>query len=365
MNKLTLFILGFLVCFISVGQESYQYKIPKTQSDGWKTNSLSSRSKDTLSFYRLLSQLKSGKHKIHSILLVQKGELILEEYYGKNTIDTQHDLRSVTKNFRSLLLGIAIDKGFIESLNDPVSKYMKDLSPKKNLDPRKEKITIKHLITMSSGLDCNDWDKNSKGQEDRVYRKKDWLQYFLDLPMINDPGTVSNYCSIGQILVAEIISKASRMSIDKFAEKYLFKPLGITNLSWGHTSKKEVLASGKRLYMIPRDMAKIGMLILQNGKWKGNQVVSEEWIKESTTPKTKITNIDYGYSWWNISATINGQTVISKLATGNGGQYIFVFPDLDIVAVFTGGAYNSQEDKLPFAIVNNVFLPYTFSFLKK
>ncbi|MFY0629825.1 MAG: serine hydrolase [Flavobacteriaceae bacterium] len=345
------------VCFIGSSQERYQYQKPKITNDGWKTNTLQSRSIDTTRLQKLFSQLKGGKHKIHSVLLIHKNELILEEYFGEYSTTTQHDLRSVSKSLRSLLLGIAIDKGFIENINDPISKYMKGLSPKTNLDPRKEKITIKHLITMSSGLDCNDWDQKSKGQEDRVYKKKDWLQYFINLPMINDPGTVSTYCSVGQILVAEIISKASGMSIDAFANKYLFQPLKITNVSWGHTSKKKVIASGKRLYMTSRDMAKIGVLVLQKGKWKEEQVISEKWIEASTTPKTKITNIDYGYSWWNIPATINGKTIIPKVATGNGGQYIFVYPELELVAVFTGGAYNSQEDKLPFAIVNRVFLP--------
>ncbi|MBL4604815.1 MAG: serine hydrolase [Flavobacteriaceae bacterium] len=354
--KSSLFILALLVCFASFGQESYQYRKPKTLTDGWKTNNLLSRSIDTSRFYKLFTQLKGGKHKIHSVLLIQKGELILEEYFGDYSINSQHDLRSVSKSIQSILLGIAIDKGFIDDINDPISKYIKNPSPQKNRDSRKEKITIKHLITMSSGLDCNDWDKGSKGQEDKVYRKKNWLHYFLNLPLINEPGTISNYCTVGQILATEIISRTSGMPIDKFAEKYLFTPLDITNLSWGHTSKKKVLTSGKRLYMTPRDMAKIGLLILHKGIWGEHQVVSEKWIEESTSPKTKITGLDYGYLWWNIPATVNGKTVISKLATGNGGQYIFIYPELDIVAVFTGGAYNSQEDKLPFAIVNNVFL---------
>jgi len=112
---------------------------------------------------------------------------------------------------------------------------------------------------MSTGLDCN--DKKSLGQEDRIYKKQDWLQYAIDLPMVNEPGEVSNYCSIGTVMIAEIISQASGMSIDKFAEHYLFNPLGITNVSWGHTSKKDVIPSSKRLYMTSRDMAKIGQLI--------------------------------------------------------------------------------------------------------
>jgi len=349
---ITLFISGF--CY---GQDSYIYSKPKDLGDGWKTKDLKSQNVDTTLIYKLFSQLEDRENKIHSILLVKSDQIIIEEYFNGQAVDQKHDLRSATKSIKSILLGIAIDKGFIDSINDPISKYLKSPIPNKNLDQRKEKITIKHLLTMSSGLDCNDWNKKSQGQEDKVYKKKDWIQYTLNLPMVNEPGTVSNYCSMGVVLLAEIISQASGMTIDKFAEQYLFNPLDINNVSWGHTSNKKIIPSGKRLYMTSRDMAKIGQLILNKGKWNEKQLISEKWIEESTTPKTKITEIDYGYLWWNIPFKANGKMFVSKTATGNGGQYIMVLPELDIVAVFTGGAYNSQEDKLPFAIMTDIFLP--------
>ena len=325
--------------------------------DGWKTGSLKSQHIDPARILNVLSQLQTQEHKLHSVLLVKNDHIVLEEYFGENAVNKPHDLRSTTKSIRSILLGIAIDKGFIESVDDPISKYLKKPSPTKNLDQRKKEITIKHLLTMSSGLDCNDWDKNSKGQEDKVYKKKDWLQYTLNLPVINTPGEVSHYCSMGVILIAEIISQSSGMPIDQFAEQYVFKPLGIHNVGWGHTANKKIIASGKRLYMTSRDMAKIGQLILHKGEYRGKQIVSAEWIEKATTPKTKITGIDYGYLWWNIPFKVDDKKVTAITATGNGGQYIMVIPEMEIVAVFTGGAYNSQEDKLAFAIMNNVFLP--------
>ena len=349
---ITLFIGGF--CY---GQNSYIYSKPKDLGDGWKTNDLKSQNIDTTLVYKMFNQLNNKENKIHSVLLVKNDQIIIEEYLNGQVSDQKHDLRSATKSIRSILLGIAIDRGFIENVNDPISKYLKSPIPKKNLDERKEKITIKHLLTMSSGLDCNDWDKKSKGQEDKVYKTKDWLQYTLNLPMVNEPGTVSNYCSMGAVLIAEIISQASGITIDKFAGQYLFNPLGINNVSWGHTSRKKIIPSGKRLYMTSRDMAKIGQLILNKGKWNEKQIVSKKWIKESTTPKTKITGIDYGYLWWNIPFKVNEKIFISKTALGNGGQYIFVFPELDMVAVFTGSAYNSQEDKLPFKAMTDILLP--------
>ncbi|MBL4643655.1 MAG: serine hydrolase, partial [Flavobacteriaceae bacterium] len=214
-----------------------------------------------------------------------------------------------------------------------------------------------HLLTMSTGLDCNDWDKKSKGQEDRIYRKRDWLQYFLNLPMIDTPGKTSSYCTMGQVLATEIISRISGMTIDKFAKEHLFTPLKITNVSWRHTSNKKVIPSSKRLYMTSRDMAKIGQLILNEGKWNEKQIVSKKWVEESIKPITKIAGVPYGYLWWSIPFKVNEKTVISRTATGNGGQYIIIIPSMEIVAVFTGGAYNSQEDKLPFSILKDIFLP--------
>ena len=356
-NIVTLIIIALFINGFCYGQDSYIYSKPKDLEDGWKTGDLKSQSIDTTLIYKLFNQLKNKENKIHSVLLVKNNQIIVEEYLNGQISTQKHDLRSTTKSITSILMGIAIDKGFIENINDPISKYLKNLYPTKNLDERKKKITIKHLLTMSTGLDCNDWDKKSKGQEDKIYKKNNWLQYFLNLPMVNEPGNVSNYCTMGQVLATEIISQTSDMTIDKFAEKYLFNPLYINNVNWGHTSKKEIIPSGKRLYMTSRDMAKIGQLILNNGKWNDEQVVSEKWIAESTTQKTKITGIDYGYLWWNIPFKVNEKIFVSKIATGNGGQYIMVLPELDMVAVFTGGAYNSQEDKLPFAIIMDIFLP--------
>lgn len=354
-NLFIVFLLG--ATSLLFAQNKYTYKQPTILSDSWNTNHLDSLSIDTNRMFSLLNELQKGNHKIHSILLIKDQNIILEEYYGDYTFQEPHDLRSVTKSVRSLLLGIAIKEGFIESVDDPISKYLKTHVPQKNLDPRKENITIANLLTMSSGLECNDWDKKSKGQEDKVYKKKDWIQYTLDLPMVHEPGTVSKYCSMGVLLIAEIIGQASGMSIDKFANTYLFEPLGIKNVQWGHTSNKPVIPSGKRLYITPRDMAKIGQLILNKGVWNEKQIVSEKWLEESTLTKTKITGMNYGYLWWNIIFKIQGKAISSIVATGNGGQYIMIFPEFNLIAVFTGGAYNSPDDKAPFTIMNKVFLP--------
>lgn len=350
----------FSFCLNGLCQDQYKYIAPKPINDGWQTKSLKDSSLNLDGFHQLFQQLQNQPHDIHSLLVIQDHQLVLEEYFNGYSMHQPHDLRSVTKSIRSLLLGIAIDQGFISSIDDSIFQYLKSHKPRKYLDHTKNDITIRHLLTMSSGLDCNDWDKKSKGQEDKVHKKKDWIQYTLDLPMIHNPGEVASYCSMGTVILAEIISQATDMSLQTFAQKYLFDPLDIKNAKWGHTEEKDVISSGKRLHLTSREMGKIGQLILNQGNWNGKTIISSDWIQESTIAKTKITGIDYGYLWWNLPFPTPHGVQVSKTATGNGGQYLFAFPDLNLVAIFTGGAYNSEKDKIPFAIVREVILP-TFS----
>jgi CubicO group peptidase (beta-lactamase class C family) len=355
--RVYIFLLSFYA--IQVTAFGQIIKHDSRQSEYLDMNvTLNSAAQDSTMYTNVMNFLVSMEHGIHSILLVHNNKLTLEKYFEGYSFDQIHDLRSVTKSIISLLLGIAIDQGFIESADDPISKYISQPIPRKNIDERKKSITIHHLLTMSTGLDCNDWDKKSKGQEDRVYRKKDWLQYTMDLPMPRSPGDTALYCSMGTVLAAEVVSQASALTIDEFANRYLFEPLGIENVSWGHTTKgRHIIPSAKRLYMTPRDMVKIGQLVLDEGKWGEKQIISSSWVRESTRPHMKLANMDYGYLWWNIPFIVNDQRVSSVVATGNGGQYIMIFPTQNMIAVFTGGAYNSEEDKLPFAIVNKIILP--------
>ncbi len=338
--------------------QSYSYARPETRADGWETRSLQEMGLDTILIDTLFTQLFQQKHKIHSTLVIKEGKIVVEEYFNGNTRESRYDIRSATKSVISLLVGIALDKGFIASVDDPMNIYLKDKVPEKNKSADKENISIRHLLTMSSGLECNDWNKKSRGQEDKVFRKRDWIQYTLDLPMVDSPGKTTSYCSMGTVLAAEIVSKASGFPIDVFAEKYLFQPLGITNVNWGHTTTgKPIVPSAKRLYMTSRDMAKIGQLVAKGGIWNGKTVISKEWIAKATMSQTKLSNLEYGFLWWKIPFSMNGKKIHGTVATGNGGQYIMIFEDWDLVVVFTGGAYNSEQDKVPFAITNNIFLP--------
>ncbi|MCE7990854.1 MAG: serine hydrolase [Roseivirga sp.] len=352
----------FLILFLFVnslvqGQDRYQYQPPELLGDSWQISEATDEGLKTELFEKFFNALGAQEHKMHSMLIVKNGKLVMEEYFNGYDQGKRQDLRSVTKSVISLLVGIAIEKGRIKSVDDPISHYLPRFRKSMNADPDKQLITIRHLLTMSSGMDCNDWDKKSAGQEDKLYKKKNWLDHMAGLSVIHAPGSESYYCTGGVMLLARILEFTSGMDWRLQAEEYLFKPIGINDVAYGHTSKKQMPSEAQRLYMRPRDVAKLGHLVLNWGQWEGKQLVPASWIEQISFRKTQISGVDYSYLWWKLPFEKNGMKVDATCATGNGGQYLLVFPEHDLVAVFTGGAYNSEEDKLPFAIVNRVILP--------
>lgn len=334
----------------------YVYQQPQQLADGLPVQSLKQQRMDTTLFYKFFNQLPPAKkHNLSSMLLLRHDSLVLEQYFGNYNLTRAHDLRSATKSITSLLAGIAIDQGFIRSIDDPIHLYLKEYAAVQT--PDKDDITIRNLLTMSSGLDCNDRQPSSPGNEEKMYKKNDWNQFILNLPVVREPGDSSLYCTGGVVVLGQVIQNASGMKLDAFADKYLFQPLGITGYQWQYFNDRKDVDSGGHLYLKPRDMAKIGLLVANKGRWKQQQVVSARWIEQSTAKQTQVDQIDYGFLWWRFPFQVNGKTVEAVTASGNGGQTIFIFPSLSVVAVFTGENYNSSNAKLPFDIVTKVILP--------
>lgn len=353
-----LFICYLLISTSLHAQNQYSYNEPFVFDDGWITNNIRSHGIDAQLIYSMLRKMgQEENHNIHSLLLARNGELILEKYFLHYNPDKTHDLRSSTKSITSLLVGIAIDQGFIDTIDDPIFKYLPAKRRREHSITKKNKITIRHLLTMSSGLDCDDWDKRSPGQEDKMYRRKDWIDHVLKLELINEPGAKNAYCTGGVVLLGEIIAGASSMDYDDFAKKYLFDPLQIVNYRWSYFNNNQNVDSGGHLFLTPRDMAKIGQLVLNKGDWGGKKIVSAPWIEKSTTAGTNLGGVDLGYLWWNTPLKYETGYVNTIFASGNGGQYIFIIPQLDLVCVFTGGNYNSEKGKLPFYLIQNSILP--------
>lgn len=293
-------------------------------------------------------------HKLHSILVLRDGVLVFEEYYNGHGRDNPHDLRSATKSITSLLTGAAVDQEVISSVESPIMDFLANSYP--NVD-NKDDILIRHLLTMSSGLDCDDFNKRSKGQEDRLYRTQDWVASFLALPRVHAPGEVARYCTGGVITLGEVIAQASGRDFAEFADTALFAPLGIRNYRWARFDKGAKVDTGGHLLLTPQGMAKLGLLVLQKGQWDGRQLIPTEWIENSTRPQTRVRETTYGYLWWMDWLPYGEKKVKVIWASGNGGQLIFIVPEYNLVAVFTAGFYNSDDTWVLFDIFYKSILP--------
>jgi len=268
-----------------------------------------------------------------SLIVCRNGTIIAEEYtnykgYGADSIKS---IMSVTKTFTGVLMGLAIDKGFIESVNDPISKYLTGIVTFP--DNIKANITIDQLLKMSSG---HSWNGTSPSSLYNIWADSpDQLQYIIDLPLVTTPGTVFNYSDGVSHLLSVIITEATGINTLDFAKKYLFDPIGITKLQWPKDDKGYPNgAAGLRI--TPADMVKFGNLILNKGKYNDQQVVPESWINTMTTTKITTNNdvlygSEYGYQIW--LGYEGGHSYY--MAMGWGGQFIFVVPDQQLVVTAT------------------------------
>lgn len=299
------------------------------------------------------------RHGVDSMLVVRRGRLVVERYWNGHDMATLHDLRSATKSITSLLVGIALERGLLRDVHDPVLGYLARAYPDLAADVHSPPLTLEHLLTMRSGRACDDHDRRSPGQEDRMYRSTDWVRFFLTLPTLEPPGEVARYCTGGVVTLGRVVAEASGAPIAEFAAQHLFGPLGIRAVAWQRFDGGRQTDAGGHLHMRPRAMAKIGQLVLQRGVWDGDDIVSGAWIDTSTAVHTRFAADDrpYGYLWWRAQARLGERSVDVIFADGNGGQYIFVVPALDLVAVFTGHSYNSPAAARPFALLGEYILP--------
>ena len=298
--------------------------------------------------------------KITSIVIARNGKLAYEVYFGDNTKATFMDTRSCTKTITSMLVGIAIDQGKLK-LNSPVFSYFPEKKPVENPDPRKDKITVEDFLSMSSILECDDWNDYSRGNEERMYLIEDWLAFTLNLPvkgysMDQKPedqpyGRSFSYCTAGVFTLGAVLQKATETKTSDFAKKFLFDPLNIQNPGW-QFSPLGFAMTGGGLRLQSRDLLKLGQLYLNVGIWKGKRIVTEQWVKTSTQPHAKIDDqTEYGYLWWLKKFKAADKSYACYYMSGNGGNKIAVFPELNMVVVITSTNYatagmHQQTDRL-------------------
>jgi CubicO group peptidase (beta-lactamase class C family) len=320
-------------------------QVPDQLDDGLEVSALSDENIDAQRIHSMIRSVHANpSHRHRSILIARNNKLVLEAYFNGWNRDRKQDIRSATKSFTSSLVGIAIDKGFIADVHQPVLGFFNEYASIQNPDQRKSQATIKDFLRMRTGLSCNDWNVSSPGNEERMYQTDDWVKFILDLPVSGSPGQNFSYCTGAPVTLGAVITNVSGKSIPDFAKEYLFDPLGIREYSWEFTPVGQT-DTGGHIHMKPRDMLKFGLLFLNNGNWKGRQLISREWIEESTTPDGAVPGsreLAYGYLWWATTWTVDQREIAAYFATGNGGQLIFVIPSLRAVVIFTGGSYNSD-----------------------
>ena len=297
-------------------------------TDGWRTSTPEKQGIDSGKLVEMMQEIqKKGEH-FDSISIVRNGYLVTEAYFFPFEKGLKHIIHSSTKSITSALVGIAIDKGYIKSIDQPVIEFFPD-KPFANMDDNKRAMTLKHLLMMAPGVNCRDSYKDRWVGLWKMKQSDDWVQYFLDLPMSEAPGEKYEYCNGASFTLGAIIQEVTAMKLINFANQNLFEPLGISDVTWKENPQGINIGWGE-IWLNPLDMAKFGLLYLNKGQWNGKQVVSESWVDISTQGYIKEELFDqYGFQW-RIDHTGH------YMAVGWGGQYIIVIPKTNMVVVFTG-----------------------------
>jgi CubicO group peptidase (beta-lactamase class C family) len=341
----------------------YQYAVPMKEDKAFDVSSLKSEGVDPGKISELIQGiLDENFQNIHSLLIVKNGKLVLEEYFYGYARHKIHSMMSVSKSITSLLVGIAIDKNKISDVNKPIYDFFSSYKHI-NWDGLKNTIRLKHVLDMTAGLDWNYWvypDTDPRSTSQAMIRSDDWISFVLEREMISSPGKIFIYSNGLSLLLGEVLRNATGGYADQLAEEYLFDPLGITDYSWQKLSDGTInTAWGLKLK--PYDMAKIGYLMLKEGQWRGKQVISSEWVKQSINRQSEgdpLIGSGYGYQWWRGGTAVNNRRIEAFYAAGKGGQYIFVCPEFDLVTIFTSKpAAHPMGEITPQILMANYIIP--------
>ena len=314
---------------------------------------------------------KGDFKQITSILVAKDGKLVHEAYFDADGEGGLRNTRSVTKSVTDMLVGIAIDQGKLAGVKAPVFAFFPEKHPVRYPDPRKEKITVEDLLSMSSLLECDDQNQYSRGNEESMYLLEDWTQFALDLPIRGFPDWVTkpqdspygrsfSYCTAGPTLLGPLLEKATGEKIDQFAARTLFGPLGITKLKWQYTPAGPAMTGGG-LGLRSRDLLKLGQLYLDGGVWRGQRIVSAGWVQQSMAPHSQVDEqTEYGYLWWIKRFAQDGKTYRTVMMSGSGGNKVVVMPEQHLVVVITTTNFQVRQ---PHAVSEKLLADYIFKAL--
>jgi CubicO group peptidase (beta-lactamase class C family) len=347
--------------------------IPAKLDDGWPVSRPQKQGLDPARLCSIGSLLGDWKEaNVHAVVVARRGVLVYEQYFagedqlwGKRlgrvayNAGMVHDLRSVTKSVTSLVVGIAVERGWIKDLDAPVLSFFPEYADLRT--PEKDRITLRHLLMMAHGLV---WDEgipysNPLNSEMQMYGAADPYRYVLERPVAGPPGEVFNYCTGAPTLLGAVLRNVTGKQFDVLARETLLDPLGIADTEWIRFDNGDTMAGGG-LRLRPRDLAKIGQLVLARGAWDGRQIVPAAWIEQSTAPRLNAYAVYfYGYQWWLGRSLIAGRQVDWIAGRGYGGQRLFIMPSLDIVAVVMAGHYDGSplQEILGLTVLNRAVLP--------
>ncbi len=282
------------------------------------------------------------------MLVFRNDRLVFERYFGAGGMNVLNNTRSATKTLTALILGQAISDRFLSSSEQSAFDLLPDLAPFRNDGPLKRAITLMDLATMSSALDCNDFDERNVGNEENMYPLANWSRWVVDLPVKADyrrspsgRGPFS-YCTGGTLLLGQIVQRATRKPLDQYFDERLFRPLGIRQRQWARSPSGEFMTGGG-LSLRSRDLLKLGVLISANGNWRGVQLVPEAWVQRMQTVSNVVSDDQsYGVLMWQRQFTSPCGTINGWYMSGNGGNAVMILPVKSLVAVVTRTHYNQK-----------------------
>jgi len=355
-QKSHLISILFCCCIITLAlpQNSLEYNSIVTErtftaserdywpTEGWRNSTPEEQGMSSADIEGMMNVIVDEDINVHSVMITRHGYIVHEEYLASyHGVDIKHDLHSVTKSFTSSLMGIAIDKGYVDNVSQPILPFFSDYDIV-NVDERRERITIENLLTMRSGMFWNETGSSYLSPENDVsyILTGDGVNHSLNLDMVAEPGELWHYNGGASHLLAAIVQSATETSLLDFATENLFDPIGIDDTYWTRDGSGFWYTGAWGLKLTTRSLAKFGYLFLNNGTWDGQQIISEEWVDVATRTFTELhSSQGYGYQWWTNPA------LDFYYAAGRNGQFIIVVPDQDIVAVFTSGIYSGNTER--------------------
>ena len=331
--------------------ERYAYREPPQTGDGWATASLGDVGIDRGAIEVFVrSELFVAPDGVHSpyidgVLIARHGKLVLEEYFYGFYRDRPHDTRSASKSAASVLIGAAIHAGAPVSVDSRVYETMFDGDVPGGVDPRARRMTLGHLLTMSSGFFCDDGNPDAPGNEDTMQEQAeepDWYRYTLGVPMAAEPGREAVYCSSNPNLAVGMLGRITGVPIEEMFYELIAEPLQMGRYHLLRQPSGEPYWGGGS-YWLPRDFMKLGQLMLDGGVWNGRRVLSEEWVRDATSPLVRIGGHAYGYQWWVREYRAGDRTLNGFFAAGNGGNVVVVIPEAGLVVAFYGSNYSDPS----------------------